>query len=364
MKLSYSISLACAAGLATLAGADTVRFVETMRTNVSAATGPTNPWFFGKNVASVAWDGTDFYVGGQSFDASGSAIAKVRPQVGTTSGSYLLSGAFGFQATSSTRGVQDLAIRASDGALGVATDFGANNNAGIRLFNSTGGAMGTSAFGNRANGVHFDPTDGRLTALSLGHGRVLKVNDDGSTYNDGVKNWDTAAGPVIFLTSSTHRDLTMDSGGNLFFRAQTAIHTTTLNPDGLGYAPVTVQVPSVANNVNGQNIEQINGGGSLFADFNLYSVRATTGAGQSWTSIIKGISNGGVAVNVEWDFLDAFGDAPTGSGYYDFSYDAATRTVAVSDFANNNVHIFSVVPAPSALALMGLGGLVAGRRRR
>ena len=55
--------------------------------------------------------------------------------------------------------------------------------------------------------------------------------------------------------------------------------------------------------------------------------------------------------------------APTGNGAYDFSFDAATQTLAISDFANRQVHIFAV-PAPGAAVLLGLAGLAAARRRR
>lgn len=358
------IGLVVLAGVAVSASADTVRLVEVMRTNVSAATGVGNAWFIGKNVSAVAWDGTDLYVGGQSFDASGSAIAKVRPQVGSTSGSYLLSGAFGTQATTGTRGVQDISVRASDGLVGVATDFGSNNVNGIRIFNSAGAAQGNSSFANRGNGVHFDPVDGRLTALGLGSGRVFKFNDNGSTYNDGVKNWDSAAGPIIFLNSSTHRDLTMDASGNLVYRPNNAIHRANRNPDGLSYAAASVVRPNAIDNVNGQNIEHINGGGSLFSDFNLFSDRVAVTSGQALANVVKGITSGGAAVTLEFDFLDAFGDAPTGNGFYDFSYHAASQTVAVSDFAANQVYIFRVVPAPGAAGLLAGAGLIALRRRR
>jgi hypothetical protein len=71
--------------------------------------------------------------------------------------------------------------------------------------------------------------------------------------------------------------------------------------------------------------------------------------------------------NIEW--RNQAGTAPfvpaqTGAGWYDFSWDRASGTLAVSDFSGGFVYIFSVVPAPSSAVLLGLGGLVAARRRR
>jgi len=350
------------AGLAVQATAQTVRLVEVKRTALVNTT-PGNTWFIGRNVSSVAWDGTDAYVGGLSFDTSGSAIAKVTPQVGTTNGLYQLAGSFGFQATVATRGIQDIAYRA-DGRLGVATDFGSGNTNTLRAFSDGGALVSTSTISARANGVHFDPIDNRLTSLSLGSGRVIKVNDDGTTYNDGTKNWDTTTGPIIFLTDSTHRDLTMDGAGNLVFRRQNAVHSADFNAGGNNYINIVQELPSNSTNVNGQNIEFINAGINFNA-FSMFSDRRVTAAGQNWTDIVKGYDTAGnAAVTLDYQWLGALGAPATGNGYYDFSYHAPSGTLAVTDFINNNVHIFQVVPTPGALSLAGLAGLVALRRRR
>ena len=85
-----------------------------------------------------------------------------------------------------------------------------------------------------------------------------------------------------------------------------------------------------------------------------------TSQSASFTSAIKAIDTNGVAQSINFNGFNI----TSSTSAFDFSYDAVSRTLAVSDFSNSNVYIFSVVPAPSALALMGLGGLVAGRRRR
>lgn len=359
-----------AASVAALAGMASGQVVlnEILRTNVSAATGVGNTWFIGRNLSSVAWDGTDLYVGGQSFDTSGSAIAKVTPQVGTTNGLYQLSGSFGFQSTAGTRGVQDLDVR--NGVLGVATDFGTNNVQGVRQFTTGGVAAGNSSFVNRGNGVSFDPTDGRLTALSIAQGRYFKFNGDTTSYNDGTRTWDSTTGPLVGaapapLSGNTYRDIDHDSTGNILFaRIQNGIVRANRNVGGT-YDALTLLKSSGVDNVNGQNLEYVPTS-ALYAPFLIYSDRLSTATGQSFTNVVKAIDpTTGAAISLTFNFIQdaGFGNPLSSNGYYDFSYDAATQTLAVSDFTNNTVHIFAV-PAPSALALLGLGGLVAGRRRR
>ncbi|MFN7020759.1 MAG: hypothetical protein ACK4WH_05455 [Phycisphaerales bacterium] len=353
-------SVLVVAGAAASAQADFL-LQEVMRTSISAATGVGNTWFIGRNLSAVAWDGSDLYVGGQSFDSSGSALAKVTPQIGTTSGLFQLSGNFGFIASSATRGIQDISV--SGNTVAAAFDGGGNTTTAFRTFTTGGAAIGNGTFGARGNGVHFDPNDGLLTGLSLGSGRVLKFNSDMTTYNDGVKNWDTTTGPIVFLNSSVHRDLTMDSAGNLFYRVQNAVHRATRNGDGLGYSSVTVLKPSGVDNVNGQNLDYVSVSG--FGDFVIYSDRLVGNNGQAFGSVVKALDPAtGNPVSLTFDFIDAFGDALPGNGYYDFSFHAASQTLAVSDFANNTVYIFRVVPTPGALGLLGMGGLLALRRRR
>ncbi|MGP1273540.1 MAG: PEP-CTERM sorting domain-containing protein [Phycisphaerales bacterium] len=351
MKKALAIAL-IAGTSATAAGQ--VQFTEIMRTSISAATGEGNNWFIGRNVAAVAWDGTSLYVGGQSFNSAGSAIAKVTPQMGTTSGLFELSGNFGFQATAATRGIQDLAISA-DGRLAVATDNGAGATFGYRLFDTNGNLITDSNFNVRGNGVDFDPINGVAAGAVLGSGRLHGFNDDGSTFS----NWDATTGPLLFTISSTNRDSEFDSDGNLYYRQQNAIHRIDRTGATTFGGPIELKA-SNSTNVNGQNLEIIEGFGD---DLIIYTERLGTATGQNFGDVIQAIDSSGNAVSISFDFIDAFGDAATGNGYYDFSYDSASQTLAVADFLNNQVYIFAV-PAPASAALLGLGGLAAARRRR
>lgn len=347
------IAMALLAGAASGASAQ-LQLTEIMRADISAAAGEGNQWFIGRNLAAVAWDGSSLYVGGQSFNTAGSGIARVTPQVGTTSALFELGGSFGFQATAATRGIQDLAISA-DGRLAVATDNGAGAAFGYRLFDTSGNLIINSNFNVRGNGVDFDPINGVAAGTVLGSGRLHGFNNDGTTFS----NWDAATGPLLFTVSSTNRDSEFDSDGNLYYRQQNAIHRVD-RTGGTTFAAPTELKASLSTNINGQNLDVIEGFGG---DIVIYNERISGSNGQAFGSIIQAIDASGNAVALSFDFIDAFGDALTGNGYYDFSYDAASQTLAVADFANNQVYIFAV-PAPGPAALLGVAGLAVVRRRR
>jgi hypothetical protein len=92
--------------------------------------------------------------------------------------------------------------------------------------------------------------------------------------------------------------------------------------------------------------------------------RSSTASGQSWTSVIQFVSTTGSSITPNWTFLSA---PATGNAAYDFEWDQASQTLAVVDYANRNVSIFTTaVPEPSTYATLaafaGIGFLI--RRRR
>lgn len=347
------IAIALITGAATSASAQ-LQLTEIMRADITAAAGEGNQWFIGRNLAAVAWDGSALYVGGQSFNSAGSAISKVTPQIGTTSALFELGGSFGFQATAATRGIQDMAISA-DGRLAVATDNGAGAAFGYRLFDTSGNFLVNSNFNVRGNGVDFDPINGVAAGAVLGSGRLHGFNNDGTTFS----NWDAATGPLLFTVSSTNRDSEFDSDGNLYYRQQNSIHRISRTGATTFGSPTELKA-SLSTNINGQNLDIIEGFGS---DVIIYTERLSNSAGQAFGDAIKAIDADGNAVSLSFDFIDSFGDALAGNGYYDFSYDSASQTLAVADFLNNQVYIFAV-PAPASATLLGVAGLMAARRRR
>ena len=113
--------------------------------------------------------------------------------------------------------------------------------------------------------------------------------------------------------------------------------------------------------VNLQNIAYMEG--ALGGDLVIYNDRSATSSGQSFTSVVKLIQPDGTSEALSLNLLAPIAD---GNGAYDFSWSNSADTLALLDFNNRNVHIFSVVPEPtSALMMLVAGlGLVARRVRR
>jgi hypothetical protein len=98
----------------------------------------------------------------------------------------------------------------------------------------------------------------------------------------------------------------------------------------------------------------------------VFNDRASTAAGQSWTNVIKFSTTSGSLITPSYTFLSA---PAASTAAYDFEWDSTTQTLAVLDYTNRNVSIFSTaVPEPSTcavlLASLGIGGITALRRRR
>jgi hypothetical protein len=67
--------------------------------------------------------------------------------------------------------------------------------------------------------------------------------------------------------------------------------------------------------------------------------RTVTSAGQAFTDAIKcNRADDGTDLVINWGAFVA----PSGIGAYDFSYDNASSTMAICDFANRVVHVFQV----------------------
>jgi hypothetical protein len=96
-------------------------------------------------------------------------------------------------------------------------------------------------------------------------------------------------------------------------------------------------------------------------DLLVFNDRSSTVAGQSWTDVIKFTTTSGSEITPTWTFLAA---PNTGNSAYDFEWDQPTQTLAVVDYANRNVSIFSV-PEPSTwlMLVIGVGGMATLHRR-
>ena len=366
--LMWLAAVAVTAGLAAPAAqAQSVFYTEVARFTLSTA----RPTEFGTNASAIAWDGSKMYVAG--YNASGGTapvgILEVTNATATGINAATFGTVFGeFSATGNTRGYSGLDISGS--TLAAAYDAGSASADGIAAYDSAGTRLwGINARGG--SGVAFDP--GFNTPPVQGNGVAWTTFGSGrralQNAADGSNIYTTGDGMIINTTSGDTgngtfwRDMAFDpQTGDLYPRRSNGIFKET-RTGANSVSPIQEIVPAAAsaNFVSGQNIAFM-GQNPLLADSVIYNDRGSTGGGQIFTDVIKTRdANTFAELSQNFSFLDSTVPAP-GSGYYDFSYDTATNTVAILDFGNNTAHVFDVsaVPEPTTWALLGTVGITAG----
>jgi len=376
MTKSIIVMLA-AAGLSATAAQAQLRMQEIGRVNVQSFFNSTNPSNIGTNAMAVAWNGTDLYVGGfrnSNAQTDGTGVLRVNnPLVnGTTSTST-----FGILSTPLFTGFSGLDI--SGDTLAATWDRNGSSVNSLRAFNTDAANslrwnLTTAQRGQ--SGTAFNP--GINGSGGLGSGVSFLIQGDG---NERVYNVTTGAGNASpsgainnvgggeFAMNASgftaYRDVDFNpTTGDAFFRANNSVaHAVRSNAGGWNNGGLSPQIVALApNNTIGTNIQFLNtaAGNSL-----IFNNRATGDAGQSFASVMLASDLFGNAQTIE--FLSPSGGVftpfGTGNAIYDFSFDSASQTLAVSDFLSNQVYIFQI-PTPSAAALLALAGLVATRRRR
>lgn len=345
------VSLVSVAGLAAVSCAGTISMREIARVNVGGAfSGET---LNGANPSAVAWNGADLFLAGfASADGSNqetSGIVKL-----DLGGNTITS--FGQLSTPFNRGYSGLDI--SGNLLVAAYDSGASDPQGITAWDLNGNSLwAKNARGG--SGVAVDPgfggVDSGVAWTTFGSGR--RALQDSAT---GADIYTTANGMIITpdFGSSFWRDMDFASNGDMV--ARRANDVTFLSRTGGNSGSASILVDNLANApfVNGQNVAYVES--SEFGDFVIYNDRASTAVGQDSVNVLKAVGLSGEDLT-----LNIFGGAgfELGNGYYDFSWDSATQTLAILDFFNREVIIYDV-PTPGSLGVLALGGLVAGRRRR
>jgi len=375
---SVIIGFMAVAGLTATATAQVV-MQEIARVDLRAFFDSTNPQGLGTNINGVAWNGTDLYVNGFRNTGTGtnSGILRVNTPLSTGTSS---TAAFGSLATVPSRGYTGLDI---DGDTLVATwDNGSNSGNSLQAFNLTAGnslrwnagtSLGTSQRGFA--GPSFNPGINATGGLGSGVSFVFQ-----STGSERVLNTSTGAAnasPSGFLNGSlagvpetngqtAFRDLDFNPAtGDAFLRINNnvvkAVRTGAGQYNGGNLSPMIVDLAD--SNQTATNIQFLDT--AAFGNVILFNDRASTANGQIFGNVMRACDVNGVAQTLT--FLNSAGGAfapfGTGNAGYDYSFNSATQTLAISDFANSQVYIFQI-PTPAGAALLGLGGLMAARRRR
>jgi len=311
--------------------------------------------FIGTNVSAIAWNGSDLFLAGYNgAAASGTGVA--RYSGGSFSVMQFISG------TPGARGFSGLDI--SGNRLAAAYDDGAADPQGLQVFNIDDNSVLWSKNIRGGSGVAFDPGFGGegsgVAWTTFGQGR--RFLQDTETGADIFGNSAPENGMIITpdFQGSFWRDMDFAANGNMVARRSNDVTFLSRTGPNAGTASLLVENNENGPFIAGQNVAYVDN--SAYGDFVIWNDRTSNDLGQAASDVLKVTDLNGNQLTLTLNLLGG-GTLADGNGYYDFSWDAASGTLAILDFANRNVHIFQV-PAPTSAALFGLAGLVASRRRR
>ena len=363
MKTSVCM-LAVVAGLAAASQAAVINLSLIKTIDTSSTSNAANSNFVGSNVSGIAWNGTDLWVGG--YNASGATANTAMAKYDGTTNTWGAS--FGAISTANSRGITGLALKGNN--LAAAWDNGANNVNSVRSFNATTGAQSWATGGGTPDasrrgmgGVAFDPgfngagTNIGVSYLAPGSGRRHLMDANTGNYINGQN-----AGAIINFApaGTTWRGHAFDPAtGDLYTRESNRVGKAVRNGDNsfVGAASTVIVANTTQSAVDNQNIAFVNSG--AYGSFLIFNDRSSAATGQAASGVIKASDLSGVLHTLNFGAFSFL----NGNGAYSFAFDAGSQTLAISDFANRSVYIFAV-PTPGTAALLGLGGLVAARRRR
>ncbi|MGC6488612.1 MAG: hypothetical protein ACON4Z_13275 [Planctomycetota bacterium] len=316
--------------------------------NVDSTSSVANAEYIGSNPSAVAWNGTDVWVGG--FNSSGgtgdAAIVKISNAL--TNPTY--GARFGVQPTTvNQRGYSGLDV--SGGLLAAAYDNGSSGPDGITGWDLAGNQLwGKAARGS--SGVGIDPGFGGIDAgvgwTFFGSGR--RSLQDSAT---GADLYTSSNGMIINAGSGTlWRDMDFDPLiGDVYMRKSNEVIKCQRVGGNSVFNCQVLSSSQFAPFVNIQNLAYVRQGAD---EIIFWNDRATTLGGQQFDLVVQAMSPQGLPLSIDWGGFTT----PGGAGAYDFSYDEASRTLAICDFSNRSVYVFAVsVFQTFGTGCAGLGGV-------
>ena len=306
--------------------------------DVSPACTGGSPSYIGNNPTAVAWNGTDLFVAG--FNSSGqtanSAIVKVTAPLTTP----VFGVAFGALSTPNARGYTGLDVRGN--VLAASWDDGLPSSpTGITAWDLNGASLWARAT-RGSSGVAFDPGFFGAPAASgvgwttFGSGRrALQDTVSGTNVYDGTN------GMIILAPApdngTTWRDMAFDpETGDIWLRmGNKVLSALRVGDNAVANNQVAVQATSSLTIIS-QNLAFVR---QPIGKVVFWNDRAVQNAGQNFFDVVRCVrASDGLPLAVDWG---TFAPA-TGNAAYDFSYDAGTGTMAISDLLNRQVHFFRV----------------------
>ncbi len=329
-----------------------VDFNEIARFNVDSTADPLNPEFVGSNVGTIAWSGSQLYLGGWNNTGASQNLSIVEVLNATATGEIA---APTYSAPLVTRlsnffdGFEALDISGDGMSLGVGLDDGGNpTEPHFFVFNTADNSQ-RWASGNTergSSGVSFDPgfngAGGSGAGFAYGKfGSGRRLLRDTTT---GAVLFDDTSGFLWYDTGGTLvRDIDFDpDSGDMYVRHNNQITRANRTGDNAAASLGIIVGDSVLPQADGVALQNIGFlGNTVDGDLLIANNRETANTGQPFANVITVTDSSGAVQTANFTFLGGVGPGD-GNGAYDFDFDPVTQTLALLDFANRNVHIFQL----------------------
>jgi len=290
----------------------------------------------GINPSAIAVEGTTLWAAGFNNQGLVGTTGIVRVDNATTTPT--VSTPFGVLMTPGERGYTGLTVKNT--IVGAAFDSGASDPNGIAAYNGTTLAPLWAANTRGICGPGFDPdfnAAGGLTGIgwtTAGSGRRA-LND----LNSGASYFNLTDGMIFAVIGqpTVWRCMEFDqASGDVYLRMDNFLVKGVRSGTNASAPGVTIGGLVTAAGIAGQNVAVLN---TNFGTYLMANDRTATAAGQNFFSVVRFLDTNGNAATVQWPGTFT---PPTSVGWYDFSYDPASSTLAILDFGNRSVFLFSV----------------------
>jgi hypothetical protein len=324
---------------------DVVAFVE-----LSPATVPTSSAFIGLQPSAVAWDGKDMFVAGRHGTSGFGTVGIAR--ITSVLANPTFSASFGQQQVPATLGYTGLDIlKLYGGKIVASLDRGVADPLGISVWLPSG-TMAWAVMARGTSGPGFDiPIYGSNVAWTMDDPGQSTILRRALNHHATGAVWYILQNGMGFAFSTRVRDMDHAPSGDLWFRTDNLVMLLERKQINVGL-PLIVKRKNPVPHMFGTNIAFIDIPGD---DLVVYNDRQSYAPTQEFAKVVKVIRVDGKLADVEFP---GFAPLP-GNGYYDFSWDSDSRTLAILDQVQQAVYVFKHYEE-AALFCTAKAGLICG----